>query len=188
MQLDKAIQERKSVRHFSKKSPNWKDIVTCIDAARYAPTAGNIHPMKWMLVNDKDTIKKLANAAQQNFITEAKYVVVLCTESKRVLNAYEERAEKFCRQQAGAAIENFLLKLQEKKLATCWVGYFVDYLVKEALNIPDEIDVEAFFPIGYEPKQKGKKRKTRNKLDMDKMLYVNKWKNKKLNPEKKLNV
>jgi len=188
MQLDKAIQERKSVRHFSKKSPSWKDIVTCIDAARYSPTAGNIHPMKWILVNNKDTIQKLADASQQSFITEAKYVVVLCTDCKMVLNAYEERAEKFCRQQAGAAIENFLLKLQEKKLSTCWVGYFVDYLVKEALAIPDEIDVEAFFPIGYEPKVKGKGRKERKKLDMDKMLYVNKWKNKKLNPEKQLDV
>jgi len=188
MKVDDAIQKRKSVRHFSKKSPSWKDVVECIDAARYAPTAGNLFPMKFILVDDKDVIEKLAAAAQQPFIAEAKYVVVLCSNCKMVLNAYEERAEKFCRQQAGAAIENFLLKVEDKKLATCWIGYFVDYLVKEALKIPEDIDVEAFFPVGYEDKKRGAGRKPRRKTEMDKILYVNKWKNKKLNPSKKLDV
>lgn len=188
MELNKAIQNRKSVRHFAKKAPNWRDIIECIDSARYAPTAGNLFPMRFIVVDDEDTIKKLADAAQQPFVADAKYVVVLCTDPKMVLNAYQERAAKFCRQQAGAAIENFLLKAEEKGLATCWVGYFVDYLIKEALGVPEQMDVEALFPVGLESKEMGTKKKEKRKIDMDRMLYFNKWKNTRMTPPRKLEV
>ena len=126
MDLDKAIKSRKSTRHFSTKKPGWKDIIECIDAARFAPMAGNLFPLRLILVSDKEKIQKLADAAQQPFVSGAQYVVVVCSDCKIVLNAYKERAEKFCRQEAGAAIQNFLLKLEEKGLKTCWTGYFVD--------------------------------------------------------------
>ena len=163
MDLDKAIQNRKSVRHYSEKKPSWKDIIECIDAARYAPMAGNIFPIRFIVVSDKEKIQKLADASQQPFIASAPYVVAVCTNPKLILNAYPDFADKFCRQQAGAAIENFLLKAEEKNLKTCWIGYFVEYLIKNALGIPEDIVVEAIFPIGLESKKVGtteaKKRK-----------------------------
>jgi len=184
MQLDKAIKARKSVQHFSNKTPNWRDIIECIDNARYAPTAGNIFPMRFIVVKDPKIIMKLAEASQQSFIGEAQYVVVVCSDCKLVLNAYEDRAAKFCRQQAGAAIENFLLSIEEKGLASCWVGYFVDYLVREALSIPEDIDVEAIFPIGYEDVRAGKQRKEARRIDMDRILYFDKWKKTRMKDEK----
>lgn len=188
MELDKAIKGRKSVKHFADKKPNWRDIIECIDAVRYAPMAGNLFPVRFIIVNDKDKIQKLAKAAQQPFVAEAQYIVVVCTDCKMVLNAYQERAEKFCRQEAGAAIENFLLKIEEKGLETCWVGYFVDYLVKEALGIPENIEIEAMFPIGYESKKPGTSKAPKRKIEMDRILYFDKWKNKRMTPSKKLDT
>jgi len=188
MDLDKAIKSRKSVRHFADKKPNWRDIIECIDAAIFAPMAGNLFPLKFILVSDKEKIQKIANAAQQPFVGEAQYIVVVCSDSKIILNAYEQRAEKFCRQEAGAAIENFLLKLEEKGLKTCWVGYFVDYLIKEALRIPEEIDVEAIFPIGYESKKPGTARATRRKKELDDVLYFDEYKNKRMKKKESMEV
>ncbi len=188
MDLDKAIQNRKSVRYYSEKKPNWRDIIECIDAARYAPMAGNLFPMRFIVVSDKDKIKKLAEASQQSFIAEAPYVVVVCTDPKLVLNAYPEFVDKFCKQQAGAAIENFLLKAEEKNLQTCWIGYFVDYLIRTALGIPDGIEIEAIFPIGLESKKVGTREKRKRKIDMDRILYFDKWKNKHMRKEDSLNV
>ena len=188
MELDKAIKSRKSVKHFLDKKPNWKDIIECIDSARYAPMAGNIFPIKFVVVDDKEKIQKIAQASQQPFIAKAQYIVVVCSDSKLLLNAYEERAEKFCRQQAGAAIQNMLLKIEEKGLETCWVGYYLDYLIKETLNIPKDIEIEAIFPIGYESKKQGTSKIKKRKTDLIKKIYFNKWKNKVINPEKKINV
>ena len=189
MDLDKAIQGRKSIRHFADKKPNWKEIIECIDAARFSPMAGNLFPLRFILVSDKEKIQKLADAAQQPFVAEAQYVVVVCSDGKMVLNAYEERAEKFCRQEAGAAIQSFLLKLEEKGLKTCWVGYFVDYLIKETLKIPKEVEVEAIFPIGYESKKLGITPKAaKRKIDLDDVLYFDEYKNKKMKKKESMDV
>lgn len=188
MDLDKVIQERKSVRHYSEKKPDWRHIIECIDAARYAPTAGNLFPIRFIIVSDKDKIQKLADASQQPFIASAPYVVVVCTDPTIVLNAYTEFADKFCRQQAGAAIQNFLLKAEEKNLKTCWIGYFVEYLIRNALNIPDNITIEAIFPIGLESKKVGTTEKRKRKTDMDRILYFDKWKNKHMKKADSINV
>ena len=177
MDLDKAIKQRHSVRKFNSKTPDWRDIIECIDVVRYAPMAGGLFTPRFILVDDKEIIQKLAESAQQPFISQAKFVVAVCTNQTKTLNAYPEFSEKFCRQQAGAAIENFLLKIEEKGLATCWVGYFVEYLAKEALKIPDDVHVEAFFPIGYAFEKFKPKRKT----DLDNVLYFNKYGRKKMN-------
>lgn len=171
MNLDKAIYGRRSVKKFSKKKPDWRDIVECIDAARHAPMAGNNFSLKFIIVDDEEKIKKLAQASQQQFIQNAQYVVVACTNPSRTLNAFEERGRIYLRQQAGAAIQNFLLKLEEKKLATCWVGHFVEKLIKEAVGIPGEILVEAIFPIGYEQGKTPKKKK----LELRNILFFNKY-------------
>jgi nitroreductase len=184
MDLDRAIQSRKSVRKFNSKKPDWRDIIECIDVARYAPMAGNNYTLKFIMVDDPDIIQKLADAANQPFIAQAHYVVVVCTNPSRTVNAYGERGKRYCRQQAGAAIQNFLLKIQEKGLATCWVGAFVDNLVKRAVNIPEDINVEAIFPIGYEYS----KTRPRLKIEIDRILYFNEYKNKKMKKPRKLDV
>ena len=157
----------------------------CIDAVRYAPMAGNNFTLKFILVDDAGAIQKLADAAQQSFISQAQYVVVVCSNPSRTVNSYGKRGERYCRQQAGAAIQNFLLKVEEVGLSTCWVGAFADDIVKRELKIPANINVEALFPIGYEFK---KQRTKRAKINLDEVLYFGKYGNKKMKPLKTLEV
>ena len=185
MDLDKAIQSRRSVKKFNSKKPDWRDIIECIDAARYAPMAGNNFTLKFIVVNDEKKISELADAAQQPFISNAKIVVVVCSDTKRTVNAYEKRGEIYCKQQAGAGIQNFWLKLVEKGFVTCWVGDFVDNLVKKILKIPSEINVEAIFPIGYESE---KKYTRKAKIDLDRILYFENYGNTKMQKIKGLDV
>ena len=77
---------------------------------------------------------------------------------------------------AGAAIQNFLLKIEEAGLATCWIGHFVEEQVKDELKIPDDVTVEALFPIGYE----FTKPRRKSKIDLDRILYFNSYQNKKM--------
>lgn len=182
MDLDKAIKERHSVRKFSTKSVDWKDILEAIDLARLAPLAGNIQTLKFVIVNDKKKMDELADACQQNFVDQAQYILVLCSDPTQVTRNYGDRAEMYCRQQAGAAIENFLLKITELGLASCWVGAFSETSVKNILKIPDNINVEAILPVGYEMPPKGKQR---IKPDLHNTVYFNKWKEKRAEPWKK---
>jgi nitroreductase len=178
MKLDKLIQSRHSVRRFSDKKPDWRKIIECIDAARYAPMAGNNFSLKFILIDDKETIAKLAKAASQNFINQAQYLAVFCSSPTQTTRYYGSRGCDYLRQQAGAAIQNFLLKITEKGMATCWVGHFRNDAIKKILSISGNVEVEAMFPIGYEHKIKATKRK---KSSLYNILYFHKYKNKKMN-------
>jgi nitroreductase len=180
MDVDKAIKERHTVRNFKKtKKPNYKEIISIIDAGVKAPLAGNIYAVYYLLVQNKEKIKEIANGCQQDFIDNVDYVLVICSDRKQLEANYYERGKIYARQQAGAAIENCLLKITELGLASCWVGAFSDETIKRILKIPDNIDVEAILPIGYELG----KTKQQTKPDLDRVLFFEEWKNKFMKPK-----
>jgi len=183
MELDKSIRNRRSVKKFKNNKPDWRDILDCIDSMRYVPMAGDNFTLKFVLVDDKEKIEKLAEAAQQDFITQTQYVLVVCSNPSRTINSYGKRGEMYCKQQAGAAIQTFLLKITDAGLATCWIGHFIEEQVKRILRIPENINVEAMLPIGYE----FKKPVTRKiKSDLDNSLYFNTYKNTQMKEVRKI--
>jgi len=172
MDLDKAINNRRSIRNYKPRKPDWRDILECIDATRQVPMAGNIFSPQFIIINDEKIIKKIAEYSFQDFIAQAKYVVVFVTKTEKTTLNFKERAKKYLPQQAGAAIQTFLLKLTEMGLSTCWIGHFEDREIKKILKIPEENEIEAIFPIGYsneKPKPKIPKG------DLYTLLYFNKW-------------
>jgi len=185
MELDKAIKSRHSIRKFSSKKPDWRDIIEAIDAARYAPMAGGNYTAKFILVDNPESIKRIKEACQQDFIAQAHYLVVVCSNPSRIINSYGEKGKNYARQQSGAAIQNFLLKITESGAATCWVGHFVEDQIKSALKIPEDINVEAVFPIGFEYE---KKRTRKAPTDIDNILYFNEWKQKRMKKLKRVDV
>ena len=176
MQLDEAIKNRRSAKKFSSKKPDWRDIMECIDAARYAPRAGGHFTLKFIFVSDKEKISRIAEAAQQDFISQAHYIVVVFSLPKITINSFGKRGEIYVRQQAGAAIQNFLLKAEEKKLAACWVGHLVDEQIKREFRIPDSAFVEAVLPVGYE----FEKTKPTKKTSIDSILYFDRFGKKRM--------
>jgi nitroreductase len=181
MDLDKAIKERHSVRSFKKtKQADYKKIIDAMLAALKAPLAGNHPSVKLILVTDKEKIKQLAEASQQGFVDDVDNLVVFCTDKKYLEKSYGERGKMYARQQAGAAIENFLLKLTDSGLASCWVGAFSDEAVRRILKVPDNIDIEAFFPVGYELG----KAKQLDKPDLDMCVFFDTFGNRFMKPRK----
>lgn len=174
MNFDKVINQRCSVRKFSRKKPNWREIIDAIDAGRKGPLAGNIPTIKFIMVDEAEKIAKIATACNQNFVADAHFLVIVCSDKTDTVRSYGERGEIYARQQAGAAIENFLLKLVDCGLGTCWVGAFVDDQVKTILRIPENIDIEGIFPIGYPFLEHKQKRKP----PFDRCLFFNEWKGK----------
>ena len=127
-------------------------------------------------------IKKIAEAAQQEFIGEAQYVVVAYSESKMLDNSFPDKGKEFLKQQNGAAIQNFLLTLEALGLATCWIRHFSEKPIKTLLKIPPSTEIEAIFQIGYEDKYK--KEKKRVKANFDRHLSFNELGERRMNLNK----
>jgi nitroreductase len=176
MDFDKVIRKRASVKKYSDKKVKYDKIIDAIEAANMAPSPGNLPILKYIIVEDQEKINIMADCCQQDFIKDAQVVVVVCSVPKKVHLMYDKRADNYIKQHSGAAIENFLLKITEMGLSSCWVGAFSEKTAKNALVIPEEVSVEAILPIAYETKKDPTKQK--QKPNLGNTIYFDKWKNK----------
>ncbi|NCN51560.1 hypothetical protein GW931_00950 [archaeon] len=172
MKLQEAIKKRKSVRKFSSKKPDWRDIIEAIHTAQYAPMAGGLFHLKFVIVDNKQLIEEIAKWCEQSFISEAQYVVVVVSDPGIVTTPFPKMGEYFCPQQTGAAIQNFLLSLEESGLSTCWIGHMNEEKIGKTLKISEDYTIEALFPIGYSNEIFKKKKQD---PDIYNILYFNKW-------------
>jgi len=146
-----AIKERRSVRAYTCEEVSEEDVERLIEAARWAPSAGNIQPWAFVVVKEVETKRKLSYAAlNQTFIQKASVVFVVCADVTRSSRVYGSRGEKlYSIQDTAAATENILLAAQELGLATCWVGAFRENEVAKAVKAPRNLRPVAIVAVGY---------------------------------------
>jgi len=174
MKLNEVLEKRHCIRKFKKnKKVSFKEIGDILDSVRYAPCAGGIFTVKVIVIDQKELKDKIADACLgQTFIADAPYLLVVCSDMEQINKSYGKRAEMYARQQAGAAIENMLLKLTEIDLASCWIGAFDDNAIKRAVHAPDSAKIEAVLPIGYSMEREIPK----EKIELRKIIRFNSWK------------
>jgi nitroreductase len=147
MDVFTAIHQRSSVRAYKDTNIEEDKLKRILEAARLSPSSSNRQEWKFIVVKNKETRTKLAEAALgQSFIGEAPVVIVACaTESKLIM---------FCGQPAhtvdvSIACAFMLLQAYELDLGTCWIGAFKEDEVKKILKIPEHVRVVAMTPLGY---------------------------------------
>jgi len=146
-----AIKGRRSIRAFKSKGIPKEIVEKLIDAARWAPSAGNIQPWEFIIVRKPQIKRRLAEAAlSQIFIEEAPVVIVVCADENSSSQGYGMRGKTlYCLQDTAAAIHNINLAAYSFGLGTCWVGAFREEEAKELLRIPLGVRPVALIPVGY---------------------------------------
>jgi nitroreductase len=142
---------RRSIRAFTEEDVSDEQIEKILEAARWAPSAGNIQPWEFIVVRRPDIKRDLARAAlNQTFIEEAPVVIVACADEVRSGRIYGNRGVNlYCIQDTAAAIENMLLAACALGLGACWVGAFNEEAARQILRIPRGVRPVAMIPIGY---------------------------------------
>ncbi|MEM3459526.1 MAG: nitroreductase family protein [Candidatus Bathyarchaeia archaeon] len=151
MDVLEAIKGRRSIRAFESRNVPDELVEKLIDAARWAPSAGNIQPWEFVVVRKSEIKRMLAEAAlNQSFIEEAPVVIVVCANENRSMQGYGVRGKTlYCIQDTAAAIQNIHLTAYSLGLGTCWVGAFKEEKAKEILKAPQGIRPVAIIPVGY---------------------------------------
>jgi nitroreductase len=162
MELEEAIKGRRSIRAFKPQDVSEETVEKLIDAARHAPSAGNVQPWEFIIARNMETKKKLARAAfNQAFVEEAPIVIVVCADENRSSLRYDIRGEiLYCIQDTAAATQNILLTAYSLGLGTCWIGAFNEDEAKKVLKTPVGIRPVVMIPIGYSdraPSQRGRR-------------------------------
>ncbi|MCZ7383052.1 MAG: nitroreductase family protein [Candidatus Methanoperedens sp.] len=172
MECIETIKGRRSVRRF-KAQPVGKEIIEeLLDAARMAPSAGNLQARDFIVISNKITKQKLKEAALgQSFIEQAPIVIVAVANIERSSRVYKTRGELYAIQDATASVENILLSACSLGLAACWVGAFDENAVIELLGIPNKTKPIAIIPVGYADEEPV----APPRMGMDKIVHWETW-------------
>jgi nitroreductase len=122
-----------------------------LDAARWAPSAGNVQPWEFVVVTAQKTKQALCKAAyNQKDLEEAPVVIVVCADEPLAEKAYGARGKMlYCLQDTAAAIQNLLLMACSLGLGSCWMGAFKEDEVARVVLAPKGMRVVALLPIGF---------------------------------------
>jgi len=151
MDVLETIKGRRSIRAFRSQRVPAEIVEKLIDAARWAPSAGNIQPWEFIIVRKPEIKRRLAEAAlDQTFIEEAPVVIVICANEDRSSLGYGMRGKTlYSIQDTAAAIQNILLTAYSLGLGTCWVGAFREEEARKTLKIPHGVRPVAIVPVGH---------------------------------------
>ena len=146
----KNILKRFSCRSFLP-DPIPEDVIKIlIEAMRWAPSAGNIQPCFFYIIESRKLITLLAKAAYgQNFIAEAPVVFVVCLNPEKSAARYGIRGKTlYSIQDSAAAIENLMIAAASLGLGSCWVGAFDETMASRYLEIPENLRPVGIIPVG----------------------------------------
>ena len=138
MKFKEVIEKRRSIRKYKDTPVSKENILAILEAARIAPSASHKQPWHFIVVEDKETIKKLA---KQEWAENAPVMIVGLAD--------QYTSPVWCINDMGIALEHIVLAATDLGLGTCWMGQSNrEELVKDLLDVPDNYKVVALITIG----------------------------------------
>jgi nitroreductase len=159
--FQKILGGRRSIRRFLPTPVEPGKLRACLEAARIAPSAHNVQPWRFIVVDDPGLKDRLAEAAfsgiyaGSKFAARAPVLLVLLARPGQAavrLGSLIQGVPYFLLD-IGIAGEHVVLQAEELGLATCWMGWFDYRKARKVLNIPRTFKLVAMMPLGYAEKR-----------------------------------
>ena len=175
--LETAISNRRSVRAYSDKKLNMKQIGQLLWAAqgitdkrghRTAPSAGALYPLELYVakddglyhyipkghrlrrITDNDLRPELQAASlSQPSVGEAAINIIICAVYNRIASKYGARGTRYTDIEVGHAAQNIHLEAVALGLASVPIGAFGDNEVAKVLSLPEAETPIYIIPVGY---------------------------------------
>ncbi|MEM3399740.1 MAG: nitroreductase family protein [Candidatus Micrarchaeia archaeon] len=145
------ICSRRSIRKFLQKPIPYDVLERCVNAARLAPSAANLQPLEFIIIDDAEIrklvfttlrwagyIKPHGNPKPNEEPTA--YIVVLSN---------KKHASEWTKYDVGLATENIIIAALAQGVASCIIGSIEKERLHEILKIPLTHDIELVVALGY---------------------------------------
>ena len=151
MEFFDLIEKRHSVRMYLDKPVPEDILMKVVEAARQAPSAGNLQPYELFIVRDAETKGELVKAAfGQGFIARAPVVLIFVQDASRTESRYGFRGSMmYVYQDTAISAALAHLAAVDLGLGSCWVGAFDSPAVARILDLRVGLVPSVIMPIGY---------------------------------------
>ena len=150
-----AIQARRSIRRFKANPVPYATLLRLVDGARRAPSASNLQPLEYIIVDDEELVGKIFPSVQwarhvhphrdpPPGMEPRAYIVLMVNKN---LSGFMSTHD------LGAAAENIMLAAVGEGLGSCWLGAFSRPKVRELLDIPEHLEIDTLIALGAPAEQ-----------------------------------
>ncbi|MEM2122584.1 MAG: nitroreductase family protein [Candidatus Bathyarchaeia archaeon] len=169
MDFFEVLRSRRSIRKFKSEIIPKGLVEKLLDAGRSAPTASNIQPWRFIVVDDPSILEMIRKVSPGCF-GGAPLVIIVCSDRGRSYELGGVVARDYlsivdCAMAAGY----ILLAAQALGLGGCCVKSFSSPAIKEILEIPEGVKPELMLTIGWPDEQPARP----PKLGLDEITYHN---------------
>lgn len=155
MNTFQAIESRRSIRQYQRRSVELDDLLMMCEMGMHAPTSGDLQDIRFIIVREEETIESVARLCMdQLWVTSAPALIVICSQPQVQAQWYGERGRHvFSTQNAAAAMQNMLLAATDLGLATCWVSGYNQEEMDRLFGAEGSARVEGIITVGYANEQ-----------------------------------
>jgi nitroreductase len=148
---------RRSIRAYTGRSIDRKDLDLCVESARYAPSACNTQPWSFIIIDDPEKKELIAKAASygpggvNTFAREAQAFIAIVSEKQSFIAwlGGKLRNVDFRDADIGIACAHLVLQAQELGIGSCILGWFNERKMKRLLGVPFLKKIEFVVALGY---------------------------------------
>jgi nitroreductase len=159
MDILEVIKTRRSIRKYTPDSISEQEINKILEAGRWAPSASNTQPWKFIVLRSQEARKMLADTLiWGRFLSQAALGIAVTVNPTASTHPVEDGA---------AATQNILLEAHSLGLGTCWIGTYGsshEASAKKVLNIPEDERLLSVIAIGHPAETSQKARKELSEL------------------------
>ena len=141
------LRERRSIRRYQA-APVHEDMIgQMLEAARWAPSANNSQPWRFIVVRDPVIREQIAQSTTyvgepRVRLNESPVLIVLCGVEDHAYHA-------FLQGDVAMAALQMMLQAKALGLGTCWVGGLDREAIAGLLRVPDPLEVVCLLTVGY---------------------------------------
>ena len=146
MDVLNTIKERRSIRKFTDTPITSNDINIILEAARWAPNAGNSNSWRFIVVSSPKLVHTMQNFTPGIFNKPAA-IIVVCIEptQKRI----KEATRLIHMADAAIVSQNISLVAYSMGIGSCIVASFAAIAIRALLDIPEHITPYLAISLGY---------------------------------------
>lgn len=140
---------RYSVRHYTDKRVEREKLGRILLAARAAPTAANLQPVRLLVVSSDEGLARIGKAA--NIYGAPLAVIVCCDRSKAWTRPFDGKQTVDI--DASIITDHMMLEATELGLGSVWICFFKPDVISREFNLPAELEPINILAIGYADEQ-----------------------------------
>jgi nitroreductase len=145
-----AIISRRTIRRFKQKPIDVKLLKRFVNAARVAPSAANLQPLEYFILNEKKLCAQVFET-----LGWAGYIKPKWTPDKSerptayIVILVRDDLNKYYKWDVGLSAENIMLVAEEQNIGSCILLNINRNKIRELLDIPDSLYIDSVIALGY---------------------------------------